>query len=184
MNLSVRSSALGEDTEKSSFAGQYRSNLNVSQEFLADAYKEIVASKYSPQAIMYRLNMGFRDEDMAMCVGCMAMVDAVSSGVMYSRDPANIRNDVIVINAVWGLAKSIVDGTVSPDLFVVSKAPVGRVLKLEIRTKDEKFVCFPEEGTCLLASVGREKDEPAITDEQAAILARLAVDLEDHFGQL
>jgi pyruvate,water dikinase len=183
MNLSVRSSALGEDTAKSSFAGQYRSNLNVSQKFLADAYKEIVASKYSPQAIMYRLNMGFRDEDIAMCVGCMAMVDAVSSGVMYSRDPANIRNDVIVINAVWGLAKAIVNGTVSPDLFVVSKAPVGRVLKLEIRTKDQKFVCLPEEGTCLLASVGREQDEPAITDEQAAILARLAVDLEDHFGQ-
>ena len=183
VNLSVRSSALGEDTEKTSFAGQYRSNLNVCQEFLADSYKEILASKYSPQAIMYRLNMGFRDEDMAMCVGCMEMVEAVSSGVMYSRDPGNIRNDVVVINAVWGLAKSIVDGTVSPDLFVVSKAPLGRVLKREIRTKDEKFVCLPEEGTCLLTSVGHEKNEPSITDEQAATLARLAVDLEDHFRQ-
>ena len=183
MNLSVRSSALGEDTEKSSFAGQYRSNLNVSQEFLTEAYKEIVASKYSPQAIMYRLNMGFRDEDMAMCVGCMAMVDAVASGVMYSRDPANIRNDVVVINAVWGLAKAIVDGTVSPDLFVVSRVAPQSVLKVDIRTKDQKFVCLPDEGTCLFTSVGPEKDEPAITNEQAAILARLAVDLEDHFGQ-
>ncbi len=182
VNVAMRSSALGEDTEKSSFAGQYRSELNVSAEFLSHSYKEIVASKYSPQAIMYRLSMGFRDEDMAMCVGCMAMVDATASGVMYSRDPGNIRNDVVVINAVWGLAKSVVDGTVSPDLLVVSKESPAHIVKREIVTKDKKFVCFAEEGICRMALVGDEKDEPAITDEQTMTLAALAVDLEQYYG--
>lgn len=182
VNVSLRSSAIGEDTDKVSFAGQYASRLNVSTEFLASTYKEILASKYSPQAITYRLNMGFRDEDVPMCVGVMAMVDAVSSGVMYSRDPGNIRNNVVVINAVWGLAKSVVDGTVSPDLVVVSKEPPGEILKEEIRIKEQKFVCDAEEGVCSMELVGEEKGEPAITSEQALFTAELAARLEDHYG--
>ncbi|NVM21873.1 MAG: pyruvate, water dikinase [Desulfobacterales bacterium] len=183
INVSLRSSAIGEDSEKLSFAGQYGTRLNVSREFLSHSYKEILASKYSPQAITYRLTMGFRDEDIRMCVGCMAMVEAVASGVMYSRDPGDIRSNVAVINAVWGLAKSVVDGTVSPDLFVVSKEEPKQILKKEIRTKDRKFVCFPEEGVCRMAVTGEEKNEPAITDEQALLLAGLAARLEDHYGR-
>ncbi len=182
INVSLRSSALGEDTEKTSFAGQYRSELNVSREFLAHTYKEILASKYSPRAMTYRLTMGFRDEDIDMCVGCMVMVDAVSSGVMYSRDPGNIRNNVVLINAVWGLAKTVVDGTVSPDLFVVSKTLPRQVLKREIQRKDQRFVCLPGEGVCQMAVVDEEKDQPAITNDQALSLAHLAARLEDHYG--
>jgi pyruvate, water dikinase len=182
IKVSLRSSALGEDTGSASFAGQYASRLNVSREFLAYAYKEILSSKYSPQAIAYRLNMGFRDEDIAMCVGCMAMVDALSSGVAYSRDPGNIRSDVVLINAVWGLAKSVVDGTVSPDLFVVSKASPGKILTKEIRRKDQKFVCVADEGVCRMALAGEEKDDPAIREDQALALANLAQRLEQHFG--
>ena len=40
---------------------------------------------------------------------------------MYSRDPTDIRSDAVFINAVHGLAKSVVDGSVTPDLFVVSR---------------------------------------------------------------
>ena len=183
VNVSLRSSAMGEDTEKASFAGQYRSELNVNQEFLAYTFKEILASKYTPQALTYRLSMGFRDEDIAMCVGCMAMVEAVASGVMYSRDPGNIRNNVVLINAVWGLAKSVVDGTVSPDLFVVSKGDQAQILKKDIQRKEEKFVCFAEEGVCRMELTGDERDDPSITDDQAVSLAGLACRLEDHYGR-
>jgi pyruvate,water dikinase len=112
----------------------------------------------------------------------MAMVEAISSGVMYSRDPGNIRNNVVLINAVWGLAKSVVDGTVSPDLFVVSKELPGQVLKREIHSKDQKFVCFPEEGVGTMALVGDEKDDPSITNDKALFLSGLAARLEDHYG--
>jgi len=182
VHVSLRSSAIGEDTGKASFAGQYASRLNVSPEFLGHTYKEILASKYSPQAISYQMNMGFRDEDVPMCVGVMAMVDAISSGVMYSRDPGNVRNNVVVINAVWGLAKSVVDGTVSPDLFVVSKDPPGKILKAKIGAKDSKFVCFPEEGVCRMVLAGEERNEPAMTKDQMLSTASLGVRLEDYYG--
>ena len=182
INVSLRSSAVGEDTENASFGGQYASRLNVSREFLPYTYKEILASKYSPQAIIYRLNMGFRDEDIAMCVGCMAMVDSVSSGVMYSRDPGNICSNVVLINAVWGVAKSVVDGTVSSDFFEVSKELPGQILKREIHSKALKFICFPQEGVSRVALSGDEKDAPSITNTQALFLAGLAARLEGHYG--
>lgn len=182
VNVSMRSSAIGEDTKEASFAGQYRSVLNVSSDYLTVSYKEILASKYSVPAIAYRLNKGFRDEDIIMCVGCMAMIDARSGGVMYSADPANIRRECIIINAAWGLGKSVVDGSLPPDLFVLSKEDPKNILKKEISTKGQKFVCDAEEGICRLEVVGKERNDPSITDEQACSLANLALRLEKYFG--
>jgi pyruvate,water dikinase len=179
VRVALRSSAIGEDAVETSFAGQYRSELNVSRESLFTVYKEILASKYALTAVSYRLHKGLRDEDVAMCVGCMAMVDAVSGGVMYSRNPTDIRGDAIFINAVHGLAKSVVDGTVTPDLFVISRGEPPAIIQKEIREKELKAVCLPEEGVLL------ESDEqggtPALTDEQALALARIALILEEHF---
>ena len=114
VKVALRSSAIGEDAADTSFAGQYHSELNVSEANLQAVYKEVLASKYALTAVSYRLHKGLRDEDVAMCVGCMAMVDSVCGGVMYTRDPTDRRGDAIWLNAVHGLAKSVVDGTVTP----------------------------------------------------------------------
>jgi pyruvate,water dikinase len=180
VKVALRSSAIGEDAVETSFAGQYRSELNVSRENLFTVYKEILASKYALTAVSYRLHKGLRDEDVAMCVGCMAMVDAASGGVMYSRDPTDIRSDAIFINAVHGLAKSVVDGTVTPDLFVISRGEPPAIIQKEIREKELKAVCLPEEGVLLESD--EEGGTPALSDEQALALARIALILEEHFG--
>jgi pyruvate,water dikinase len=181
ITVAMRSSALGEDLPGTSFAGQYRSELNVSGEHLLQAYKEIVASKYSLTAMSYRLNRGIRDEDVAMCVGCLRMVNAVSGGVMYSRNPVNIRDDAVLINAIWGLPKSIVDGSSTPDMFLVSRGSPMVIRQKQIALKDQKFVCYPDEGVCRLDMTGEESEKPSLTDEQALALARLAVAVEDHY---
>jgi pyruvate, water dikinase len=180
-HVSMRSSALGEDARDASFAGQYRSILNVSPEYLILSYKEILASKYSVPAMAYRLNKGFLDEDIIMCVGCMAMVEAEAAGVMYSNDPADIRVQEIVINAALGLGKAVVDGSLIPDLFLVDKKNPEHLIKKEIQKKTKKIVCHPEEGVCLEIMVDTESMKPAITDEQARQLARMALLLEAHF---
>ncbi len=179
--VSMRSSALGEDARESSFAGQYRSLLNVSQEYLILSYKEILASKYSVPAMAYRLNKGFLDEDIIMCVGCMAMIEAEAAGVMYSTDPGNREEKGIIINAVLGLGKSVVDGSLIPDLFVIDREDTKHLIKKEIQEKTKKFVCDPEEGVCLETLVESGEKHPAITDKQAEVLAEMALRLESHF---
>ena len=178
VKVALRSSAIGEDAADTSFAGQYHSELNVSGDNLHAVYKEVLASKYALTAVSYRLHKGLRDEDVAMCVGCMAMVDSVAGGVMYSRDPTDSRRDAIYLNAVHGLAKSVVDGSVTPDLWVISREPLA-VLQREIRDKGQQAVCLPGEGVRLIADA--HGAEPALTDEQALALARLALKLEGHF---
>ena len=182
VQVSLRSSALGEDTLEASFAGQYRSVLNVGEEFLLLSYKEIVASKYSVPAISYRLNKGFHDEDILMAVGGMVMVPARSSGVMYSADPGQGPLEAVMINAVWGLGKSAVDGSITPDLFLLSRTDPTRILEKEINPKTQQFVCQEEDGVELRTVAEGEQEAQAISDEQACRLAGTALSLERHFG--
>jgi pyruvate,water dikinase len=182
VTVSLRSSALGEDAAGTSFAGQFRSELNISSDHLLDAYKEVVASKYGLPAVTYRLARGIPDEDVAMCVGCMVMVQAASGGVMYSCNPLNIRDRSLVINSVWGLPKAVVDGSVDPDVFVVERTPQLTLTRKEIKVKEREFTCYPDEGVCRLDVTGDKKDNPSLTDEQALELARLGIALEEYYG--
>ncbi|MFC2171299.1 PEP/pyruvate-binding domain-containing protein [Acidobacteriota bacterium] len=179
--LAIRSSALGEDAAGASFAGQYRSELNVSGEHILHAYKEIVASKYSLSAMSYRLNRGIKDEDIAMSVGCMSMVGAVSGGVLYTRNPINIRDDAIVINAAWGLPKAVVDGRSSVDTFYIGRGEPPVVRQREIRKKESKFVNDPHEGIQRIDVTEEESRKACLTDVQILDLTGMAIKIEKYY---
>jgi pyruvate, water dikinase len=183
IKVALRSSALGEDAAGSSFAGQYLSALNVGFEDFFDAYKEVVASKYGLPAMSYRLSRGIRDEDVLMSVGCMVMVEAVSGGVAYSRNPVDMDDDGIFINAVWGLPKSVVDGSTDCDILVVSRDSPRKIIHSSIADKAGKYVCYPEEGVCRMDLTEDDRRwDPSVTDDQAISLAGIAVSLEEYYG--
>ncbi len=81
VQVAVRSSAVGEDSE-ASFAGQYTTVLGVGRAGVLDAYRSVIASKYSPGAIQYRLRFGLEDGDTPIAALAMVMIDARSSGVL------------------------------------------------------------------------------------------------------
>jgi pyruvate,water dikinase len=83
--LAVRSSAEEEDSGRS-FAGQFKTILNVplETEHVGRAYRKVIASLFSEKAIAYQRQMSYEPGRLKMAVGCMVMVDAVSSGIMYS----------------------------------------------------------------------------------------------------
>jgi pyruvate, water dikinase len=179
--LAMRSSALGEDAGGTSFAGQYRSELNVSGENILQAYKEVVAGKYSVPAMTYRLNRGIRDEDVPMCVACLRMVDAVAGGVLYTRNPVNIRDEAIIVNSVWGLPKGVVDGGSSVDLFTVSREDPMRITRREVPVKELKLLCDENEGIRRSELSVEEGQQPSLRDDQILELARLALQIEAYY---
>jgi pyruvate,water dikinase len=181
VKVSLRSSALGEDSSEGSFAGLYRSELNVSADNLIRAYRDVAASKYTPQAMIYRLNRGLRDDDVDMCVGCMPMVNAVAGGVIYSKNPLDRRDERVFIHSAFGLPKAVVDGSVEADLLVVTRNP-AQIEQKRIATKRQKFVCYPEEGICRVDIVGEEGSQASISEPTALELASIAVRIEDHYG--
>lgn len=157
LRLAVRSSALAEDLGQASFAGLYHTELDVDRDHLAGAYTAVLASKYTPRAISYRLAKGFRHEETEMCVGCLAMIEAAVSGVCYSR-AIDGRGELLDIFAATGGAKSIVDGTGATDHWQLERTPPHRIIQ-------------------------RPAPETApLTEAQAAALAATAMQLELHFG--
>ena len=181
VKVSLRSSAIGEDSSESSFAGLYRSELNVSGGNLTRAYKEVVASKYTPQAMIYRLNRGLRDDQVDMCVGCMPMVNAVAGGVIYSRNPLDGSDERIFIHSAFGLPKAVVDGSVEADLLVVTRNP-AQIEQERIAVKREKFVCYPEEGIRRLEIDREEGSRASLSGPRALELASIAIRIENHYG--
>ncbi|MBF0477181.1 MAG: pyruvate, water dikinase, partial [Deltaproteobacteria bacterium] len=117
-----------------------------------------------------------------MCVGCLVMVDAASGGVTYSRNPVDINDDSVFINSAWGLPKSVVDGSVNCDLTVVSRKKPMTIIRQEIKDKDVKFVCYPQEGLCRVELTGDVGRAPSVDPDQALALAELAILIEDHYG--
>jgi len=182
MTLALRSSSLMEDMVNASFAGQYKSLLNISVQNIFQAYKEVIASKYSTTAIQYRLNRGLKDEDTAMCVGCLLMVDAAAGGVVYSRNPFEIDDDSIFIQSTWGLPKSIVDGVVNCDFFIVSRQPDMHLTHKEIQQKEKKIACYPEEGIYQTDLAENLQSLPSLCENDIIRLSKLAEKIETHYG--
>ncbi|MBW1751347.1 MAG: pyruvate, water dikinase, partial [Deltaproteobacteria bacterium] len=169
VTVAMRSSATGEDLAGASFAGQYHTELNVDREFLGHTYKEIVASKYTSRALLYRLQRGYRNRDIDMCVGCLPMVDAVVSGVIYTRDPTDPASYWVTIDVVRGTAQKVVEGTGTTDLFHVSRQSPHRILLHTIANNKNSF---GSASPCL----------DILTKKQAKDITEIALILENHFG--
>ena len=181
IRMAVRSSAFGEDTENTSFAGQYRSELNVSFSQFFYYYKQVMASKYSVQAIAYKLSRGFRDEDIAMCVGCLAMIDAIAGGVIYTQNPLDSKDDAIYINSTWGLPKAVVDGNDLCDLFVVTRDDNLTIQRREVQNKGYQIVCLEGEGCIRTPTDEALAARPSLTDTQVRDLADHAIRIEQFY---
>lgn len=178
--VSVRSSAIQEDGEFS-FAGQYATFLNVSEELILQKYKEVLSSLFTPRAIYYYKTKGFSEEEMVMAVGILRMVDAMSAGVIYTRDPNDPEKDSVIINAVWGLGKAVVDGSLEPDSYIVSRED-GTALQKKIAVQQTMLACSGK-GDIESISVSEEiKANPCLTDDQIKALCDIAMLLEDHYG--
>jgi pyruvate,water dikinase len=179
--IAVRSSAVGEDSEFS-FAGQFLTILNVPREELCRAYLRVVASLFSPEAMHYRFLHDIPGESARMAVGFLAMVEAVASGVVFSRDPGRPDLHDILIQAVKGLGVTLVDGRTSPEIVLVSRAPAQAVITCSPSSQESRMVLSPGSGLKEEVLASGEAEEPCLTEDEALLLARWALLLEKHFG--
>jgi len=178
--VSVRSSAIREDSEFS-FAGQYATFLNVHEDSILQKYKEVIASLFTPRAIFYSKTKGFSEGDMVMAVGVLNMVDAIAGGVMYSIDPNASETEHILINAVHGLGLWVVDGTVTPDSYTISRHPEGTIIDKRISSQEKMLINW-DGGDLKEVMVPEEKrGKQCLTDEEIRILAGYALDLEEYY---
>ena len=154
--VAVRSSAVAEDSEAASYAGQQESYLFV--EGAEEVCRRVVdcwASFFSERALFYRSQKGSL-EDLRMAVVVQKMVDPEKSGVIFTVDPVRRRRDRMVVEAVRGIGEQVVSGEVTPDHYTLDRR--GKV-------KREKIV-----------------DDRVLTDEELQRLGDLGRQLEERHG--
>lgn len=182
LRFAVRSSAWGEGGEFS-FAGQYDSLLNVPRNGILESYKRVVASAYSPEAWQYRIHRGYLEHEMAMAVGCQIMVDAESSGVIYTYAPGASDKESMLVSAAWGLGPAVVDGTAESDTFVLDRKPPYAPLFTELGHKAQRVVPNSGSGITWQDVPEQVRDERCLSDRQLEELARAAMVIERYYRQ-
>ena len=182
--VAVRSSATAEDLPGASFAGQQETYLNVrgADELLEKTIK-CWSSLFTPRAIFYRTQKGFRHEDVLISVGVQKMVNAKAAGVAFTINPVTGDPSQIVIEGNWGLGESVVSGAVTPDDYIVDKETL-KVIDKRIAKKTVEYIRDPETGKTIHAEVPPERqNQPCLTDEEILRLAELAKRIEGHYGR-
>ncbi len=153
--FAVRSSAVSEDGVNS-FAGQYLSILNVAPEDVHHSYLQVLASKYTPSALLYRITAGISDTEASMAVLIIEMIEANAAGVIYTADPKGEKQNTLFIHSVQGGGEKLVGGKARPHLS-----------------------CFNKKEITLESESG---SECPIDPDEAQKLAQLATGLEEFFG--
>jgi pyruvate,water dikinase len=179
--VAVRSSAIGEDGQTASFAGQYETFLNiVGTEALHQAVARCWASAQSARVSAYRQQQGQATTPGQMAVLVQQLIAADVSLVAFSANPVTRSTEEIVINATWGLGESLVSGTVTPDSYTVRK--VDRVIMQQQHAAKSVMTILAPHGVNEVPVPRAMQRLPALTAAQVQEVATLALTLEAEMG--
>jgi pyruvate,water dikinase len=193
-SFAVRSSATAEDLPDASFAGQQETYLNIrGVDNVLEAVRKVYASLYNDRAIAYRVHKGFTHADVSISAAVQRMVrsDLGAAGVMFTMDTESGFREVVFITSSYGLGETVVQGSVNPDEFYVSKLCLANgkpaILRRGLGGKAIKLVF--DEAAAAGKSVKEvevkpgERDRFSLTDAEVEELARYAVAIERHYGR-
>jgi len=126
----VRSSAIGEDGERS-FAGQQFTVLGAKGlDDVVAAIREVWASLYDPAALVYRSRLKVDEIPTGMAVVIEEMLDPSSAGVLFTRNPVDGAQHQAVISAAHGLGTTVVGGEECDTYYI--ERPSGYLVRSDL----------------------------------------------------
>ena len=173
--VAVRSSAAGEDSRKKAFAGLQDTYLNiVGAAECVEAYHWDCASAYNLRSMTYRreaildaitkaertgddsiaesAKREWSIEHTSLSVCIMRMINPVISGTAFSADTSTgcrgtNRNDLVSIDASYGLGEAVVGGMVTPDKFYIFQRDIGSEVVIRYMGCKDKKIVYKEDGS-------------------------------------
>lgn len=192
-DVAVRSSATAEDLPDASFAGQQETYLNVrGPASLIDCVRNCFASLFTDRAISYRQSFGYDHFSLGLsvCVQKMVRSDLGASGVAFSIDTESGFKDAVVINGSYGLGEMIVQGSVSPDEYIVYKPLLkegfAALIEKKMGVKD-KMMVYSDAGDERVKIIPTERgfqNRFCLKDETAIELAKWVVKIEEYYSRI
>ena len=182
--ISVRSSAHDEDSALHSFAGQLSSFLYISDlDMTIHSIKECWASAYSERSLAYRTINKLDILNIKVSVILQEMIDPDISGVLFTCNPINGKNDQIVINSVYGVGEGLVSGLLDADTYTIMKKD-GSISEKNIVEKTKKLIRDEKEQKCLEVAVSlNEQNAESISVSDLKSLYQIALKIEDFYGR-
>ncbi len=181
--VAIRSSATAEDLPDASFAGAQETYLNVSgASQVISSVRKCYGSLFTDRAIFYRVEKGFDNVNIALSAIVQMMCYSESSGVIFTIDPTNGDESVVMIEANYGLGEYVVKGRVTPDDYYVDKKTLA-IVRRNIPTKTVMLIQRPGGGTEDRAVPVALKRRQVITDNQIVELTKYALTIEEHYGR-
>lgn len=182
--LAIRSSAVGEDDLKTSFAGQMDSFLFVSkQKSYIESIKKCWASIFSERALIYRYFSKLPLSNIKIAVIVQKMILGERSGVMFTVNPITNRSDEMLINSTYGLGEGIVSGELNTDNFYVNKKTDSIKTEIVEKTHMITFDKDKKEGTIKIPVEKSKQNISSLSKNQIKKLVKLGKEIESIYEQ-
>ncbi|MGN4422309.1 phosphoenolpyruvate synthase [Bacillus cereus group sp. MYBK30-1] len=176
----VRSSATAEDLPYASFAGQQDTYLNIiGKEAILQHVRKCWASLFTDRAVIYRMQNGFEQSQVSICVVVQRMVFPQASGILFTADPITSNRKVLSIDASFGLGEALVSGLVSADNYKVKE---GEIVDKMIATKKLAIYALNEGGTETKQINPTQQKIQTLSEQQILQLAQIGRQIEAYFG--
>jgi len=192
-DVAVRSSATAEDLPDASFAGQQETYLNVrGPAALIDSVRNCFASLFTDRAISYRENFKYDHfaVGLSVCIQKMVRSDLGASGVAFSIDTESGFKDAVVINASFGLGELIVQGSISPDEYIVFKPALKKgfssIIEKKLGNKDKMMVYGddPDERVKIIPIEKVMQKRFSLREDTVLQLANWVVKIEEYYTRI
>ncbi|TXT66844.1 MAG: hypothetical protein BAJALOKI3v1_10115 [Promethearchaeota archaeon] len=187
-NFVVRSSAISEDSDNASFAGQYESYLNLkTSDDVIGHVKKCYSSLWSSRALSYRIKNNIPHENMKIAVIVQKMVPAKCAGVLFTVNPTNSKKSEMLIESNFGLGESVMSGLCSPDQFIIDKKCDDNQYNFKIIDKKigkKEYIVFPDHieqkrGIKTISSLKDESLRISLSDQEILELSKLGLEIEN-----
>lgn len=180
-SVAVRSSATSEDSKQHSFAGQFETYLNITDEHqLLSSIVKCWSSLWSERALSYRLHNKDSLDSGKIAVVVQKMVQAQISGVIFTKNPVTKDENQFLIEASWGLGEAIVSGKTMTDAFVVdinSRKIIDKTINYKLH------MCVPRDnqGTDDIKVPEDKRSLQTLSDDQVLELANIALNIRNFY---
>ncbi|MBI4138445.1 MAG: hypothetical protein HY482_02570 [Candidatus Wildermuthbacteria bacterium] len=175
----VRSSANVEDAGTKSWAGAFESYLNIPQKDVLSAVKQCWASVFNDRVIHYINNIK-RLASIKMAVIVQEYIDSDISGVCFTRNPLDSKDNNILIEAVFGLGELLVQGEIIPDKYKVERES-NIILEADVQEQNRATKAAKNSGTKLVSMQKSLKQK--LSGRQIIELANIAQKIERIHGK-
>jgi len=164
--FAVRSSAVDEDGNAHSFAGQFETYLYVSKDELPEKIKQVWRSAHSERMTAYRESQGL-SASQGIAVIIQEMIDADVAGVGFGINPVTGNRKEKVISAVYGLGEGLVSGELNADTFTIS----GIAISKQIVQKTQQIKQAVSGGTFKAEVLPELQEKACLSDAQVQQLS-------------